>query len=251
MELEKYALMHLSVKKDKEKTRNLTLSSSRPAKAGGLAKTLGIMNTVTLRLFDSEDNVAATITADFESEDIDQLRKFSNLMSRVKSAALLSRGFAGITNMKWAAGAGMVFTCAPYTNGELYELLHILRPVMLEEENASFHKTLALLSRRFKDKTFAQHQKALRHIFEEGELSSYMQISVGEQKLLHNSILRLWLNGTQYHSDQEKQEAWNKLEKSLTEDNARALAIELVHSRVKALLLLDHLVGLVVSKNGA
>lgn len=209
------------------------------------------MNTVTLQLFDSEDNVAATITADFESGDLDQLRKFSALMSRVKETALLARGFAGITNMKWAAGAGMVFTCAPYTNPELYELLHVLRPVMLEEESASFHKMLALLGRRFRDKTFAQHQRALRHIFEEGELSNYMQISVGGQKLLHNSILRLWLNGTQYHSDQEKQDAWNSLEASLTENNARAIAIELVHSRVKALLLLDHIVGLVLSKNDA
>ena len=209
------------------------------------------MNTVTLQLFDSEDNVAATISADFESGDLDQLRKFSALMSRVKETALLARGFAGITNMKWAAGAGMVFTCAPYTNPELHELLHVLRPVMLEEESASFHKMLALLGRQFRDKTFAQHQKALRHIFEEGELSSYMQISVGGQKLLHNSILRLWLNGTQYHSDQEKQDVWKSLEASLTENNTRALAIELVHSRVKALLLLDHIVGLVLPKNDA
>ena len=49
MELEKYALMHLSVKKDKEKTRNLTLSSSRPAKAGGLAKTLAVEKAVHVR----------------------------------------------------------------------------------------------------------------------------------------------------------------------------------------------------------
>lgn len=216
-----------------------------------LRPTLSIMTTVTLQLLDIEGNIAATISADFESADVAQLRKFSSFMSRVKATALITRGFTGITNMKWTADAGIVFTCAPYSNGELYELLHVLRPVMLEEESASFHKTLALLGRRFRDKTFAQHQKSLRHIFEEGELSSYMQISIGEQKLLHNSILRLWLNGTQYHSDQEKQDAWNKLEDSLTEDNARALAIELVHSRVKALLRLDHMVSLVLSKHDA
>jgi len=142
----------------------------------------------------------------------------------------------------------MTFTCQPYTNAELYELLHVLRPVMLAEERASFERTLGLLGRRFKDKTFAQHQRSLKHIFEEGELSNYMQISVGDQKLLHNSVLRLWLNGTQYHTDQEKKDAWEKLEKSLNEDNARALAIELVHSRVKALFLLNHIVDLVLSK---
>lgn len=227
----------------------ITVRSRPTCYARGLNSNVSLMNTITLQLFDTEDSLAAEISANFAAEDIDLLRQFSGLMTRVKQTALLTRGFAGITNMKWAAGAGMVFTCAPYTNPELYELLHVLRPVMLQEERASFHKMLALLGRRFNDKTFAQHQKALRHIFEEGELSSFMQISVGGQKLLHNSILRLWLNGTQYHSDQEKQDAWKKIENSLTEDNARALAIELVHSRVKALLLLDHMVGLLLSKH--
>lgn len=206
------------------------------------------MITVTLQLYDSEDKLAAAVLGEFNEDDITQLRNFASQMSRVKQTLLLARGFSGITNMRWEAGSGMVFTCAPFSNSELSELLHVLRPVMLEEERTSFQRTIALLGRRFKDKTFAQHSRSLRHIFEEGELSLYMQVRVGGQKLLHNSILKLWLNGTQYHSDQEKADAWAKLEKSLTENNARALAIELVHSRVKALLLLDHVVHLVLSK---
>jgi len=80
-----------------------------------------------------------------------------------------------------------------------------------------------------------------------------MQVRVDGQHLFHSSILRLWLNGTQYHTDQEKAEAWRRLEESLTESNARALAIELVHSRVKfkSLLLLDHVVQFVLSKRDA
>ncbi|MED5617647.1 hypothetical protein [Ideonella sp. BN130291] len=206
------------------------------------------MVTVTLTLHDSEGTLAASVTGEFDDDDVDRLRDFATQMTRVKETALLARGFSGITNMKWEAGSGMVFTCAPYSNAELYELLHVLRPVILEEERTSFQKIIALLGRRFKDKTFAHHARSLRHIFEEGELSSYMQVQVGGQKLLHNSILKLWLNGTQYHTDQEKAESWKKLEDSLTENNARALAIELVHSRVKALLLLDHVVQLVLSK---
>jgi len=210
---------------------------------------LGVMMIVTLTLSDSEDTLAATVSGEFNDQDFQILRNFASQMNRVKEATLLVRGFSGITNMKWEAGAGMTFTCAPYTNAELYELLHVLRPVTLEEERTSFQKIIALLGKRFKDKTFAQHCRALRHIFEEGELSQYMQIQVGGQKLFHNSILRLWLNGTQYHTDQEKAQAWAKLEVALTERNARALAIGQVHSRVKALLLLDHTVNLVLTKD--
>lgn len=212
---------------------------------------LGVMTTATLNLFDSQDILAATVTGEFNEEDIKQLREFATQMERVKQTALLTRGFSGITNMKWDGDSGMVFTCASYSNAELYELLHVLRPVTLEEERSSFHKIIALLGRRFRDKTFAHHCRSLRHIFEEGELSSYMQVQVGGQKLLHNFILKLWLNGTQYHTDMEKADAWAKINESLTEGNARALAIELVHSRVKALLLLDLVTTLVLPKADA
>ena len=95
---------------------------------------------------------------------------------------------------------------------------------------------------------FGAHVKALRNLFENGELSSYMQISVGGQPLFDGSLLRMWLNGTQYHTDKEKAAAWSKLEGSLETENARALVMNQLHSRVKALFLLEHVVNLVLSK---
>ena len=58
------------------------------------------MTTATLKLFDSQDILAATVTGDFSEEDVKQLREFATQMSRVKQTALLTRGFSGITNMK-------------------------------------------------------------------------------------------------------------------------------------------------------
>lgn len=60
------------------------------------------------------------------------------------------------------------------SNAELYELLHVLRPVMLERERTSFYKTLRLPGRRFADKGFSKYAVHLRRVFEEGVLSGYM-----------------------------------------------------------------------------
>lgn len=79
----------------------------------------------------------------------------------------------------------------------------------------------------------------------------YMQFSIGSQKLVDNSLLWNWLNGTQYHTDKEKADAWARLEASLTADNARALVISQLHSRVKALFMLLHDVELVIWKSDA
>lgn len=177
------------------------------------------------------------------------LKRFAAAMERVRGTALLKRGLPAITNMKWS-GAGMEFSCEPYSDAELFELLHVLRHLILSQESASFEKVLALLGRRFSCREFGDHAKALRHLFENGELSSYMQVSVGGQPLFDGSLLRMWLNGTQYHTDEEKAAVWSKLEGSLESDNARALVMNQLHSRVNSLFLLDNLCNLILSKHG-
>lgn len=204
------------------------------------------MKTVQLKLRTEDDTVAAAIEGTFGATDLALLEQYKGQMQRVREATLVARGMPSITNISWNAGTPMTFTCPEYSNAELFELLHVIRPVILESEAASFQKVLALLGRAFRDKTYAAHQKALRRIFEDGELSMYMQVSVGGQPLFDDSLLKTWLNGTQYHTDAEKALAWSKLESSLTAPNARAIAITQLQSRVKALFLLEHEVSLVL-----
>ena len=71
-------------------------------------------------------------------------------------------------------------------------------------------------------------------------MSLYLQISVGSQKLFAESILHTWLNGTQYHTDDNKAEAWSRLEASLGESNAKALVLSQLHSKVMALMNVDY-----------
>ncbi len=206
------------------------------------------MKTVKLQLSDDTGS-KFDIEASFDAEDLALLASFRRFMRRIYDASLTKRGIPFVTNLNWEAGKGPTFTAPEFTNAELHELLHVLRPVILENEDASFQKVQALLGKKFKDKHFGEHLKALRHLFDHGELSRFMQISVGGQKLWDKSVLHTWLNGVQYHTDAEKAEAWQKLESTLTEDNARAVIISQIHSRVKALILLDHVVSLVLGEH--
>ena len=67
-----------------------------------------------------------------------------------------------------------------------------------------------------------------------------MQIRLGSQPLFAESLLRTWLNGTQYHTDEEKALAWSKLEAVLGEPNAQALVQSQLHGKVLALLNVDY-----------
>jgi hypothetical protein len=206
------------------------------------------MNSITFALHDKDNNLIETISRTFETADLDILSKFVAAMSRVRGSALIKRGIPAITNMNFTPEGGMQFTCAPYEDYELYELLHVLRPLILPGEDMSFGKVTALFCNRFASKQFNSKLQAWRSMFENGELKAYMQIKVGDQPLLDYTSLQLWLNGTQYHTDDEKASAWKKIETSLGADNARAIVMNQLHSKVKALFLLENLVGLVLEK---
>lgn len=215
----------------------------------GLLNLLGIMSTVELSLKNESGESVETISATFTPDDIRLFHSFVDLLSRVRTCTLLERGMPAVTNMSWKSGSNMTFTCVPYSNAELHELLHVLRPVMLQREPASFHNIASLLSRRFASKNFAGHIKMLRKVFDHGELSLYMQISINDQPLLHESLLDTWLNGAQYHTDADKAAAWRSLEASLTTENARALVMSQLHSKVKVLFNVEYIVNLILQKS--
>lgn len=208
------------------------------------------MKSVHLKLTAEDGTEVGKIRGDFSDVDIGLLRNYARQLDRISDATLFVKGIPFITNMHWQAGSMMRFSCPAFTNQELHELLHVLRPVILSREPASFNNVMSLLGRAFQDKAFATHQKYIRHIFDDGELSMYMQVSLNDQKLLDDYLLRIWLNGTQYHTEQDKADAWTTLELALTAENAPAIVISQLNSRVKALFLLMADVALVIGQVG-
>lgn len=205
---------------------------------------------VKLDLKDAAGNVVETIRGDFDDGDFALLRRFISALTRVRETALLQRGLPAITNMAFNEN-GLTFTCMPYEDRELHELLHVLRPLILEREAASFKKIAALLQRRFGSRAFSGVVKGFRRMFEHGELAGYMQMSIASRPVFHESLLNDWLNGTQYHTDDERAAAWAVVENTLKAENVRALLITQLHGRVKALFLLGSVVDLILRRADA
>lgn len=176
------------------------------------------------------------------------LLTYLEFMDRVCDATLLQRGMPGVTSLAWKAGEGWTVTCAEYTNQELHELLHVLRPLILKREPYSFQQTSSMLSRLINSERFNKWLRRQRSLYEKGEPGLYMQFSINEQKIFDESFLSLWLNAEQYHSDLEKKAAWSQLESALTSRNARGLLMGQLQGRVKALLNLAYIANLLIGK---
>jgi hypothetical protein len=203
------------------------------------------MHHVSLPLLNEEGNLIETISAVFEPTEIELLRRFVQFVDSVRNTKLVLRGMPVITNMNLI---GMKFTCSPYDNSELHELLHVLRPLILQDEATSFNNVAGILGKRFSNQIFRAHLKLQRKVFEDGEFNLYMQISLNDRSLFNDSTLKLWLNGKQYHTDEENAETWGGIESALNTENTRAFVISQLHSKVKALFNLQHTSKLVLGK---
>lgn len=203
---------------------------------------------VRLSLRAEVDDPVEAVSGAFDDSEIDLLRRYAEFVDRVRETKLLQRGMPAIKNIKWTADEGMKWTCSPYENGELHELLHVLRPLILSREVTSFERVTGMLGKKFDSEKFRGHLKLQRTIFEDGELKLYMQISLNDQPLLDGATLKLWLNGEQYHTDEEKAAMWKEIEKNLTVENTRALVITQLQAKVKALFNVQHIVNLILGK---
>lgn len=210
-----------------------------------VSSTLGAMKTVHLATRDEAGNETGRIQGSFDDADLLKLQAYLELVSRLNETTLLAKGMPGISNLRFGQG-GIELTAEPYSNRDLHEFLHVLRPLILEKEPHSFLKTCALLQNAFRDTNFKEHLRITRRIYDHGELSVYMQVSIGDTKLFDKSVLRTWLNGTQYHTDADKAKAWAELEADLTADNARALLIAQLRSKVIAMRDLAHVADIIV-----
>src|SRR5882672_4824447 len=143
----------------------------------GQLQQIAAMKLVPLQL--SEDSsISHTTAGDFSAEELDTLAQYVNFMSRIRACALLSRGMGGFGGMKLDNTGITIRSSSSCTDSELSELLHVMRPVTLENERASFKNITTLLGRRLGGEELAQFLKINKRIFRDGEMSLYMQVTV-------------------------------------------------------------------------
>jgi hypothetical protein len=189
---------------------------------------------------EADEPASLDIVADFTGAEIAVLSQYRSLAQRVRDCTLLQRGMTGFQGLTFD-GAGLSIRAGTCSSAELYELLHVLRPVTLQKERASFSKVLPLLANRLSDEVVHKFLQINQHTFQHGEMRLFFQVSVGDKQLFHESLLRTWLNGTQYHTDANKAADWAALEATLGEPSAKAVVMSQLRSKVVSVFNVDYI----------
>ena len=207
------------------------------------------MKTVKLLARSEEDEtVEQPIELSFEDAEIEKLRLFMRNFERFKDADLIQKGIPELKNMGWDKDQGLSFEFTEFDYKDVYELLHLARPFFLAQEPASFERTCGILGKRGKGTVLTGTLKMIRLVYEKGEYQSLFQVTLDGARLFHESTLKAWLNGMEYHQDSDKREQIEKLEAALSKEAASGIFVSQLSGRVHAIFEFAHIIGLIIHR---
>jgi len=195
---------------------------------------------------EEDETLEEPIELSFEDDEIEKLRLFMRNFERFKDAGLIQKGIPELKNIGWDKTKGLYFEFTEFDYKDVYELLHLARPFFLAQEPASFERTCGLLGKRGKATVLTGTLKFIRTAYEKGEYQSLFQVTLNGAPLFHESTLKAWLNGIEYHQDEEKREQIEKLEAALSQEAARGIFVSQLSGRIHAIFELAHIIGLII-----
>ena len=78
-------------------------------------------------------------------------------------------------------------------------------------------------------------------MYERGEYQPYFQLTTNEVPLFSETATKLWLNGLEYHQDEDKTPKVEELQRALGDEALRGLMVAQLSGRVGAIFRLSSL----------
>jgi hypothetical protein len=125
---------------------------------------------------------------------------------------------------------------------QIRELLHVLRPLILEKERTYYSRVTGILQRYIDHRLWRGFMKGFGRSFRADNSHRFFTVRVRNLVLNSEEALNLWLNGYEYHRDPDKR---SRLALSVGDeltDESRALFVDILGAKVEAVLEMRDLV---------
>lgn len=187
-----------------------------------------------LKLRTSEGGEAEIIPIQLEESEWDRLEEFVRLVQRAESSQMVQQGRGLQLRVTWEQEDGLRMSSQLPPESEISEFLHLLRPLILQNERASFLNTAALLGRRIDNSSVRDLLKAARRRFLTESNQELFRISSNETTLNSEEALKLWLNSYEYHTDADKRQRLDALHHVMPLESSRVFFLQLLVEKLQA-----------------
>ncbi len=182
------------------------------------------------------------VTAEFSTEEWDQLLRFASYADDLAESKLVREGTSVRLNLKWKAGAGLTTTSSVPDKDDLAALLHRMRPMVLKREPTFVPTICNVLARRIESTDVRSVTERIKGGFTGRDFQSQMRLSHNGNVVNCASTLYDWLNAFEYHRDLLKRNELRPLDELLSSAGTRALFVSMLLDQVKAIMELARLI---------
>lgn len=197
--------------------------------------------------FEDENNNKEEVLFSFNDIELEIINKFIENCKRLSQAKLIRTGLPSF-NIKWDRETGFKIQCTKYQYDHICELLHLLRPLILSSERASFDKIKATMGKKSANTILSKYMKVIGDVYKDGLYKRYVQISIKNIPLFQRETVNKWLNGIEYHQDKDKAEMVNKIKTALSDDDANSFFIAQLWGQIYAIFMLQDLLLHIIKK---
>ncbi|MCC7064474.1 MAG: hypothetical protein IT456_16800 [Planctomycetes bacterium] len=196
--------------------------------------TSGVRYSVTLSF--KPPSPPVTARGEFTEDEWNLLTRFQVLDEELRTARLLTH------DPPWQLSVGFDSYGQVASHNlperiEIRELLHLLRPLILDSEPTAFYRIVNLLARHFTDDQFRRIFTAWRARFSGKDTQTSYRIEVGGLLINSERSLKLWLNAYEYHRDQDKQAILASLKDSGPFELVETMFVDLLTRQAEAISL--------------
>ena len=177
----------------------------------------------------ADEDVVCTLT----DEDVALFTAFLSYVTDLEALSIVQSPPSLSLNFRVESGAS-VFSASLPPWETVMPLLHRLRPIILENEHASYATVAARLGQRVPSPAFRALLRFSRQIYDGRHQQEMIRVSANETVLNSERVLMNWLNAYEYHRDQSLKAQIDRLLGWLPEDLPRFFFVQMLFDKVRA-----------------
>jgi len=125
---------------------------------------------------------------------------------------------------------------------DTYNLLHRLRPFLLQQEPFYLDKIYNILRKHFREDHSNNALIAIKDLYSGAYFQSIVQIKLGNKLINCEKLLKTWLNAFHYHRDSDKRILFSEIYETIPDTLTKAIFVHMLFDKAKAI---KHLNGIV------
>ncbi len=197
----------------------------------------------------NETGEEETIGGEFTEEEHQVLVDFMDYAEALSTAPFLRSDNQGSAKMGQDGTGPLKFEITLPDWYEVMVFIHLLRPLILENERTNFNAVGGLLGKYLKDSwTIRQLLRGQRDMFSGRRDQRIIQFRSNDTLLNSEPVLQAYLNGFEYHRDKDKQVFVQGLHQMLPLDFSKVIFVGMLLDKASAIFSLADLVAVTVGK---